>query len=43
VEHFADVVLGNTDLIHAPADSIGNMRVLDALAKSARTGETVKL
>jgi len=43
VEHFADVVLGNTDLMHAPADSIGNMRVLDALAKSARTGETVKL
>ena len=43
VEHFADVVLGNTDLMHAPADSIGNMRVLDALAKAARTGKTVKL
>jgi predicted dehydrogenase len=43
VEHFADVVLGNTNLMHAPADSIGNMRVLDALAKAARTGETVKL
>jgi predicted dehydrogenase len=43
VEHFADVVMGNTDLMYPPADSIGNMRVLDALAQAARTGETVKL
>jgi predicted dehydrogenase len=43
VEYFADVVLGNTDLMYPPADSIGNMRVLDALSQAARTGETVKL
>ena len=43
VEHFADVVLGNTDLMYPLSDSIGNMRVLDALAQAARTGETVKL
>ena len=43
VEHFAEVVLGNADLMYAPADSIENMRVLDALAKAARTGETIKL
>jgi predicted dehydrogenase len=43
VEHFADVVMGNTDLMVPPVDSIGNMRALDALAQAARTGETVKL
>jgi len=43
VEHFADVVLGNTDLMYPLSDSIGNMRVLDALAQAAQTGETVRL
>ncbi len=43
VEHFADAVLGKTQLMYPPADSIHNMRVLDALAQAARTGETVKL
>jgi predicted dehydrogenase len=43
VEHFADVVLGNTDLMYPLSESIGNMRVLDALAQAARTGETVRL
>jgi predicted dehydrogenase len=43
VEHFADVVLGNTDLMYPLSDSIGNMRALDALAQAARTGETVRL
>jgi xylose dehydrogenase (NAD/NADP) len=43
VEHFADVVMGNTDLMVSPVDSIGNMRALDALAQAARTGEMVKL
>ena len=43
IEHFADVVLGNTDLMYPLSDSIGNMRVLDALAQAAHTGETVKL
>jgi xylose dehydrogenase (NAD/NADP) len=43
VEHFADVVRGNTDLMVPLSDSIGNMRVLDALAQAARTGETIKI
>ena len=43
VEHFADVILGNTDIMYPLVDSIENMRVLDALAQAARTGETVKL
>jgi predicted dehydrogenase len=43
VEHFADVVLGNADLMYPVADSIGNMRVLDALTQAAHTGETIKL
>jgi len=43
VEHFADVILGKTDLMYSPEDSIGNMQALDALAHAARTGETVKL
>jgi predicted dehydrogenase len=43
VEHFADVVMGNADLMYPPVDSIGNMRALDALAQAARTGETVDL
>ena len=43
VAHFADAVLAKTELMYPPADSIANMRVLDALAQAARTGETVKL
>ena len=43
VEHFADVVLGKTDLMYPPADSVGNMQALDALAQAARTGKSVKL
>jgi xylose dehydrogenase (NAD/NADP) len=43
VEHFADVVLGNANLMYPAADSIGNMRALEALAQAARTGETIKL
>jgi xylose dehydrogenase (NAD/NADP) len=43
VEHFADAVLGKTPLMVSPADSIGNMRVLDALAQAARSGKTIKL
>jgi predicted dehydrogenase len=43
VEHFVDAARG----IAAPAfqlsDSIGNMRVLDALAAAAQNGETVTL
>jgi xylose dehydrogenase (NAD/NADP) len=43
VEHFVDAVRGQASLEFLPADSIGNMRVLDALAVAARTGETVSI
>ena len=43
VEHFADVVLEKTELMYPVEDSIGNMQVLDALAKAACTGKTIKL
>lgn len=43
VEHFADAVRGRTPLRHSPRDSVANMRVLDALARAARTGEAVSL
>lgn len=43
VEHFADAVMGRTELRFSIADSIENMRVLDALARAAKTGTTVKL
>ena len=43
VEHFADAAMGRTELMFPTADSIENMRVLDALAQAAQTGETVKL
>ncbi|MFK7804307.1 MAG: Gfo/Idh/MocA family protein [Anaerolineae bacterium] len=35
VEHFADTVLGNAAEVIDPADSVAQMRVLDALKKSA--------
>jgi predicted dehydrogenase len=41
VEHFADAALGIAGLEFTPAESIANMRVLDALAEAARTGRTV--
>ena len=43
VEHFSDAVLGRINLDHTPADSIANMRVLDALSKAAKTRNTVRL
>ena len=43
VEHFADAVLERTTLDFPPHDSVSNMRVLDALAEAARTGETVTI
>lgn len=38
VEHFADAVLNDTALSYTLEDSLANMRVLDALIESARTG-----
>ena len=43
VEHFADVVRGSAQLAHPPAESVANMRVLDALAESARAGHPLSL
>ncbi|MEJ2101954.1 MAG: Gfo/Idh/MocA family oxidoreductase [Desulfobacterales bacterium] len=43
IEHFTNAVLGKSHLIVPPNDSICNMRVLDALAQAARSGETIKL
>lgn len=43
VEHFADAVLGKTELTLPPEESIRNMRVLDGLAEAAKTSKTIKL
>jgi predicted dehydrogenase len=43
VEHFSDVVRGSAQLTYPPAESVANMRVLDALAESARAGHPVSL
>jgi len=43
VEHFAEAVLGNAELGFSTEDSICNMRVLDALADAAKTGDTVRV
>jgi predicted dehydrogenase len=43
VEHFSDVVRGVAPLAYPPAESVANMRVLDALAESARGGRPVSL
>jgi D-xylose 1-dehydrogenase (NADP+, D-xylono-1,5-lactone-forming) len=43
VEAFADAVLNKTPVPLSPADSLANMRVLDAFAQSAREGREVKL
>ena len=43
VEHFSDAVLGRTELDCTPDDSVANMRVLDALAEAAKTGNMVNL
>jgi len=43
VEHFVDAARGEAAPECLPADSINNMRVLDALALAARTGEKVRV
>lgn len=43
VQHFADAVLHGTPLDYPPEDGLANMRVLDALYESARTGRAVGL
>jgi xylose dehydrogenase (NAD/NADP) len=41
VEHFADAVLNNKPLKYPPQDSLGNLRVMDALREAAKTGKKV--
>lgn len=43
IEHFSQAVMGNCTLAYSPQESINQMRVLDALAQSARDGVKVKL
>lgn len=43
VEHFVDAVREDCAPACSPSDSIGNMRVLDALASAAKTGVTVNV
>jgi len=43
VEHFSDAVLEKSKLDFMVEDSVANMRVLDALAQAALTGNTVRL
>lgn len=43
VEHFAEAVIEHKQPIVTPEDSIRTMRVLDALAQAARTGESIFL
>lgn len=43
VEAFADAVLNKTPVPILPADSVANMRVLDAFARSAIEGCEVKV
>lgn len=42
-EHFADAVLNGRPVNYTPQNSLGNMRVIDALKESARTGRAVLL
>lgn len=41
VEHFADAALNDTELSYPLEESMGNMRVLEALIEAARTGQRV--
>ena len=43
VEHFADCILHARSLRFPPTEARANLRVLDALARSARTGQVVRL
>jgi predicted dehydrogenase len=43
IEHFADALQGHTQLAISPGDSVNQMRILDALARTAGVGEVVQL
>jgi predicted dehydrogenase len=42
-EHFADCILHNRPLAYPGEDGVANMRVIDAIMKSARTGKPVDI
>lgn len=43
VDHFARAAIKRSKPPHSPGDSIQNMRVLDALARAAKTGKQIEL
>jgi predicted dehydrogenase len=43
VEHFSDAVMGRLPLAYPSTESVSNMQTLDALARAAKTGSTVRL
>ena len=43
VEHFADAVLNGTALRYTPGEARAQMRVLDALSESAKTGKAIRI
>jgi predicted dehydrogenase len=43
IEHFGDAVSGNSELLYPAADSVRNMKVLDALCRSAKIETTVRV
>jgi len=43
VEHFSDALQGKMELDISPLDSLNQMRVLDALARAASTGEEIHI
>ena len=43
VEHFSEAVLRQTAPTFSPEESVRNMRVLDGLARAARTGRTIEM
>jgi len=42
-EHFADAVLNGTSLRYMPGEARAQMRVLDALSESAKTGKAISI
>ena len=43
VEHFCDVIRGEADPAVSVRDGVANLKVVDAISRSARTGEIVRL
>jgi predicted dehydrogenase len=43
VEHFGDAIMGKTALACSAKESVGNMKVLDALAQAAKSRKTMSL